>query len=224
MINNVNYTQTGHLQKQSLQTQETKSPCQNNCKVSEVSFSGNPSVYQGPPNIYLPFQIPTNLMKERLIPALDGLIPGRYQVLSVSQNFPQRTITQDIPGFNKELGLNAEQTFLKGPRNGGIDYFEKEVAANQAAYDANVFYPPGTAEYNAVLNVRNFLSALFQGPVYNQLQGILRPEFDTNNNGTFDPVDVDALASADSDSSSISSRDLDIITRAYIQNKPPFRP
>ena len=74
-------------------------------------------------------------------------------------------------------------------------------------------------EQNAALNARNLLNSLFQGPVYGQQEGVLRPEFDINSNGVFDSDDAQTLAILDGDETSLSSNDLNIASTNWVMNK-----
>ena len=233
MINNVSLTPVPERKKQAQQTRKccsffgnTPAIVTGNVKAVNthgdslnISSGNNPSGYYAPQPIYPVFKIPVQTIKNKFISAIDGLLPYGAGTPQSWQGFPQRNSYHDAPGFRHNLTLNGNHTFNKGIQNGCIDYHEKELATNQLAYDASLHYPQGTAEHNAALNGLNLLNSIFQGPVYMQAQGLIRPEFDKNRNGKFDAYDVEMLAMLDGDPHTLSSDDLNIASTNFIMKK-----
>lgn len=193
----------------------------------EVSFGSTPYVQYQPAEIYPPFHLNVAHVINNLIKSVDGMTAYGPNVPASWQVFPQRNSNHQAPAFNRDLSLNGPQTFNKTAQDGCIDSGEKNLAANQLAYDSTYLYPQGSVEQQKTAEARNLLSSIFFGPVTPGMQGQIRPEFDVNMNGKFDSDDAQVLSILDGDIDNLSMIDLNIATTNYVMNKPyqqPFLP
>lgn len=225
----MNLTQTISTQPQSINTnlsfQSKKTSHANKSNINfagkslkgkdTVSFKSNPQVVMVP-DLYPPFQIGLDMIKNNFIKAIDGMIPYGPEAPADLQGFPQGNSYHYAPGFKADLNLNGETTFNKGVQDGGIDPMERTLALNELDYCTNEMYAPGTQENNSCLNAKNLMLSLFAGPMFGPLAGRLKPEFDVNNNGIFDAQDADALAKLDGDATSLSKTDLDMASANFV--------
>lgn len=137
--------------------------------------------------------------------SIDGFIPYPPNAPQDLQGFPQGNSYHYAPGFKKDLNLNGPQTFNKGLRDGCIDINEASLAANELKYNITEMYPPGDVTHQNLLNFHTLLSVLFAG-------GRLMPAADLRRDGKLDINVLTYIASADGDASTLSDRDISIVS------------
>lgn len=235
MVNKISHTiNTTAYQNNKAQTQQTFTGISNsnsehlsNAKAVnqhgdslEVSFGSRPFVEYQPADLYPPFKLNVANVINNLLKGTDGMTAYGQNTPASWRLSPQRNSYQQAPGFKADLGLNGPQTFNKAIQDGCVDAGEKNLAANQLAYDSTYLYPQGSQESQKTAEARNFLSSVFFGPTTPMQQGQIRPEFDVNMNGKLDCDDVQVLSIQDGDIDNISNTDLNIATTNFVMNKP----